>query len=455
MRHHETNADQHYRDAVFEIYNYSNEAGRPMTASEDMQVTIEGFEIFGEGTAAAISVWHRWYDLDQRFVTGLFIRDNYLETVGNHMATLPIGLKGAGQYGLHNQPLKWGEITNNEIVAFGTDQSTDGISTHHFVGKIANNRVSGNSEGIHLGYARLDPRHEEEPYVVNDLVLNYEDTIIEHNLFYCNPDQHGIHFVHASKGIVRNNIVVRNVKPGFGQNGPLVARGIHVGEPPNPRLEPDYEQICIDDPDECYDQAAVEDDAYAVQVKLHNNTIHHTDGPGLYIHEWAQAEIRNNIVHKTGLQGSNVAGIEIQQWDPGDPAPLYWDSDYNLLNANDPDYEDEEVLHGENDLYDNSGKPNSPRFQFIVNQGAGTDSVSFMLKTNTGVSPCYPLTAARSDAIDKGRPDDIWRDAVGGPGLDSEIGDIGAYGGPNNFWDPNEQDPCLEYLEGVGQCVPQ
>ena len=268
VRHNETNVDAEHRDAVFEIYNYYNDpnvpATRPETASENMQVTIEGFEIFGEGSAAAISVWHRWNDPLQQSYTGLFIRDNYLETVGNHMATLPIGLKGAGQNGLHNQPLKWGEITNNEIVAFGMDPSTDGISTHHFVGKIANNRVSGNSEGIHVGYARLDYRHVVP--VVPPEVLAFDDTIIEHNLFYCNPDQHGIHFAHASKGIVRNNIVVQNIKPDIGQQ--RVARGIHVGEPPNPGLEPDIEQICIDDPDECYDQEAVGDDAFAVQVKL-------------------------------------------------------------------------------------------------------------------------------------------------------------------------------------------
>ncbi len=455
---HPDDAEEYDRDAVFEIYNdYELDDGRPTTASEDMQVTIEGFEIFGKGRAAAIGVWHRWADPDQRYVTGLFIRDNYLETEGNHMATLPIGRKGAGQNGLHNQPLKWGEITNNEIVAMGPDPQTDGMSTHHFVGKIANNRVSGNSEGIHLGYARLDSRHETEPYVVNQLVLdNYRDTIIEHNLFYCNPTQHGIHFVHASKGIVRNNIVVRNVRSGNDAYGnPLVARGIHVGEPPNPTIFPDYEQICIDDPDECYDQAAVGDDAYAVQVTVHNNTIEHTDGPGLFVHKYALATIRSNIIHKTGLQGSGFAGIEIQQWDTGDPLP-FWNSNYNLLHNNGPDYEDEGVLAGAQDLHDNSGEPNIPRFQFIVNQGAGRDSVSFMLKTYQGVSPCYPLTqVVRSDAIDKGQPGATWEDALGGPGLEERHADIGAYGGPNNFWDPNEQDPCLEYLEGVGQCVAQ
>ncbi|MAE70834.1 MAG: hypothetical protein CME06_10235 [Gemmatimonadetes bacterium] len=461
VRHNATTRDPENRDAVFEIYNdYKNLSGadRPETTSEDMQITIEGFEIIGEGWAAAISVWHRWYDLEQRYVTGLFIRDNYLETGGNHWATLPIGLKGAGQYGLRNQQLKWGEITNNEIVAFGIDPQTDGISTHHFVGRIANNRISGNSEGIHLGYARLDPeRHEQEPYVVNELVLNYEDTIIEHNLLYCHQRQNGIHFVHASKGIVRNNLVVRNVRSGVDQFGkPLVARGIHVGEPPNPNLVPQIQE-CIDDPDECYDQAAVGDDVFGVQVTVHNNTIEHIDGPGLFVHELAEAVIRNNIVHKTALDGSGFAGIEIQQWDPGDWPPLqFWDSNYNLLHANGRDYEDEDVLAGDYDLHDNSGKPNAPRFQFIVNQGAGTDSVSFMLKTYQGVSPCYPLTvSSRSDAIDKGEPGITWYDAEGGPGLEDRRADIGAYGGPNNFWDPNEQDPCLEYLEGVGQCVPQ
>ncbi len=356
---------------------------------------------------------------------------------------------------MHNQPLKWGEITNNEIVAMGTDESTDGMSLHHFVGKIANNRVSGNSEGVHLGYARLDPRHEQEPHVVNDDVLDHKDTIIEHNLFYCNPMQHRIHFVHASKGIVRNNLVVRNVRPGAGEK--LIARGIHVGEPPNPNLLTAIELSYYDGaPDECYDQAAVGDDAYAVRVTVHNNTIEHTDGPGLFVHKYALATIRSNIIHKTGLDGSGFAGIEIQQWDTGDLPPPWWDSKYNLLHSNYPDYEDLDVLEGEGDLHDNSGEPNIPRFQFIVNQGAGRDSVSFMLKTYQGVSPCYPLTeVVRSDAIDKGQPGQSWWDKEGGPGLKSETGDIGAYGGPNNFWDPNEQDPCVEYLEGVGQCVAQ
>ncbi len=61
VRHTETNQDQHDRDAVFEIYDYSNEAGRPMTASEDMQGTIEGFEIIGGGTAAIYDPYGELY----------------------------------------------------------------------------------------------------------------------------------------------------------------------------------------------------------------------------------------------------------------------------------------------------------------------------------------------------------------------------------------------------------
>ncbi|MAE69353.1 MAG: hypothetical protein CME06_02665 [Gemmatimonadetes bacterium] len=54
---------------------------------------------------------------------------------------MAIGRKTRLTNGLRNQQLKWGEITNNEIVAMGTVQDTDGMTLHHFVGKIANNRV--------------------------------------------------------------------------------------------------------------------------------------------------------------------------------------------------------------------------------------------------------------------------------------------------------------------------
>ncbi|MAE69354.1 MAG: hypothetical protein CME06_02670 [Gemmatimonadetes bacterium] len=72
-----------YRDAVFEIYNNSDEVNRPNTACKDMRITIALFEIIGLEKLAAIGVWHRNNNASQEYVTGLFIRDNYLEAANN------------------------------------------------------------------------------------------------------------------------------------------------------------------------------------------------------------------------------------------------------------------------------------------------------------------------------------------------------------------------------------
>ncbi|MAE69660.1 MAG: hypothetical protein CME06_04220 [Gemmatimonadetes bacterium] len=398
VRYDETNQDEDHRGAVVEIFNDSDFAGRPQTKCNDMRVTIEGFEIFGLGEAAAIS--------------------------------------------MRNQSLKWGAITNNEIVAMGTEETTDGMTIHHFVGKIANNRVSGNSEGIHVGYARLDWRHVE-PGAPPEVPLLF-DTIVEHNLFYCNPDQHGIHFVHSSKGIVRNNIVVRNINADPNQFG----RGIVVGEPP---VYDPSDDICVADPDECYDKAATGDDEFIVEALVHNNTIQLTDGSGLLIHPEAAVKIRSNVIRWTGREGSRAAiGIHPagQTW-PGPDAPDLWDSEFNMLDGNQLDYE-HPSLEGDGDLNKVTGN-NSAAFQGLIDPP--TASVSFMLRIDDESSPCYPeQDNVRSDAIDVGWDDTNYWDALGGPGLGLRRNDMGAYGGPHSFWDPNEVEPCVEYLQGVGQC---
>lgn len=432
-----------------------------------MQITIQGFEIVGTGIAATISTWHRIVDTStpQQYYTGLFIQDNYLEADDQLWAVLPIGIKTAIDLGLRRQPVKWGEITNNEIVALSNGTSaniaTDGITTHHFVGRVANNRVSGRSEGIHVGYARLEESlHGNSP----PWNLGITGALIEHNLFYCNSWQHGIHFVHASQGIVRNNLVVRHEEPDHG--GEVhIARGIVAGEP---SWDPNDEE-CLEDPDECYDMATAGDEANSVNVKIYNNTINHTDGQGLYLHHAIQAgegntEVMCNIIGKTGLQGmykgAPVEAYGLNNWSPGDPPPDPWiTAGHNMLHNNTVDYE-AAFLIGENDRHEDSGPqlPNNPRFIKLI--PGTTDEWSFMLRTvATTNSPCYNHLefTYNSDAIDAAPQTDEWEDAEGGPGAGEEWGDLGAYGGNHNVWDPNPQGPgpfCEEYTKGVGSCAP-
>ena len=166
----------------------------------------------------------------------------------------------------------------------------------------------------------------------------------------------------------------------------------------------------------------------------------------------ALAEIRSNIIRMAGLQGSSHAALEVQSWDATQQGtPPNWDSNYNLLDANDRDYEDRVALAGEQDKNNFTGE-NTAWFQGLIDPATG--SVSFMLRDDlNGSSPCYPNrgTSVESDAIDRGRADDDWEDAIGGPGLGTDTNDVGAYGGPANFWDPNEAAPCFEYRQGVGQ----
>jgi len=218
--------------ATIEIYNDADGIGRPQTRSNDMRVTVRGFEVRGLGDARALKIFHRESAPNQDYLTGLFLEDNFFESATRVEGVLDIGNKSYRANGLYFQPLKWGHILNNEVIATGSGAGVDALSAYHFVGTIANN---------------------------------------------------------------------------------------------NPRFQ------------------------------------------GL-------------------ISGSNSA-------------------------------------------------------------------VSFMLKTDGQPSPCYPVTPGlQSDAIDVGFPGINRYDLAGGPGLGLPTCDIGAYGGPFNMWDPNGTLPCVEYVEGVGEC---
>ncbi|MAE69004.1 MAG: hypothetical protein CME06_00890, partial [Gemmatimonadetes bacterium] len=83
----------------------------------------------------------------------------------------------------------------------------------------------------------------------------------------------------------------------------------------------------------------------------------------------------------------------------------------------------------------------------------GAESYSYMLRTDEPNPPCLPQDGPKSNAIDVFAEGDFaYEDAVPGPGLGSERGDAGAFGGLYNWWDPSGGSACLEYDTGVVNC---
>ncbi len=411
--------------AAFEIHNNPTDgSGR---RCHDFRVTLKAFEVIGENTAAALSVWNSSTETARSYTTGIFVEDCYLESENNGEGAVIVGQKGAGAALAMGQSLKWGHFLNNEIVGGGQDA----VTTYHFVVNARNNRMQAVSEGWHLGFGRLD-----DPYP--SFVPDTLESVFEHNLFYCSG-MHGLHFVHGSKGIVRNNIFSRNQIDGF-----KISHALYLGEPPTPE-----DPLCAIDSTECY-PAVVNGDTIPTEVVAHNNVIDITDGNGLRVHEYCIATLYANTITRSGTQNASQAAFQVVGKNYQGVRP-WFSSDHELLWANDLDYADS-TLVGTNDINDDTPGGSNPRYQGVIQDGSSVDKYSYMLKIEAPLNVCgYADAANRSKGIDVGPIGATFEDNLP-PGLDDARCDIGAYGGPHNVWDPTGTDVCFEYIEAVGNC---
>lgn len=387
-------------------------------ACEDMRITFKGFEAYGDSATAAIVYYNSPVDTSQTYYTGLFIRDNILCSDDNGTAAIQIGRK-TPDVRLYYQSVSWGEFTNN-IIINNTTGNGDGISSHHFVGNFYNNRITSNSEGIHLGLGLLDERHGNgDPPYDN----GHRETDIQHNLLYENPNE-GIHFTHGSKGTIYNNIIV-GVQPGDG-NG----NGIFIGN--TSQGDTTY---CSAFPNECMTSglAALVDE---VNAKVISNTIDRTKYAILLVKD-ATLVLRNNIITRT--EGDESYGFSTVS---GDSA-LALLSGYNLFWGNDDDY-NPSSLEASTDVNEDDPGGSHPKYQGWLN--TQQTRYSYMLQTDDEEEEVCDHAAGpiKSKAIDAGDPNTSYNDQRP-PGLHESRNDIGAYGGPHAIWHPTEADSCLEY----------
>ena len=408
---------------AFEIHNDRlDPSGR---RCHDMRVTLKAFEVIGEDDAAALGVFNAADDPAQSYATGLFIEDNYFESEHHCDGTVVIGNKGRYADEAFGQSPKWGHFLNNEVVG-----NIDAVTTYHFAVTARNNRLQAGSEGWHLGAGRIDTT---APSSVPDSL----ESLFEHNLFYCSG-MLGLHFVHGSKGIVRNNIFSRNQ-----EEGALVSHALYLGEPPTPS-----DPMCAVDSTECF-APAVNGTVVPTEVVAHNNVIDITDGNGLRVHELCIATLYANTITRSGTQTAEQPAFEVVGPNPG-TQPLL-STDYELLWANDLDYADS-ILVGANDINDDTPGGSNPRYQGVIPDGSGVAKYSYMLKTISNPVCGYAAAANDSKAIDQGPPGTAYADSSSPPGVGLTTCDIGAYGGKHNIWDPTGVDLCLEYVEAVGNC---
>lgn len=415
-----------FQEATVEIHNQA-----PRLCN-DFRVTIDGFEILGEYeedpvdlySPGAIGVFNKTDDADLEYETRITIRNNILVADKAFVATLAIGAKRPAL--LEDMSVIWGDIHNNDIYNSSPDRG-DAISAHHFVGNITNNRLKSDSEGIHLGYGKLDEERYQQHQDSPAFSAGYITTSIVHNAFFFCWDE-SIHFTHGSKGEVRNNIIIA---PSLQtSNGGAVLWpfwnnervGIFVGASElgtddcgadtldcmSPDLLPVLGRtevtILNNNVDRCFNALKLNREAI---LTLHNNILCRVEGP-------------NAVAFVTSPSGAN-------------PFRLF--SGYNLFWSNDGHNYDPASLHETSDLIDEH--PHFEGYQSV-------DEYSYMLRDD--VTVCYAPHAPESLVIDRGHPNylDPNENRVALPPAHGEdIGDIGAYGGPLAIW--SADDACTEY----------
>lgn len=432
--------------ATIRIINRDENTG--VGLCKDMRVTMQNLEIVGRGDyTCAISIRDDDDDREHLYNTGLFLHDNYIfsEPSEHQYATIYLGYRYVEGRRYDLTSLKWGEIINNTIIAGGVDM--DAISTWHFTGIIANNRITSTQEGTHLSYAVIQ-EGKEPPFMTEAMLLDYRTTTVEHNLFVCN-NQNGLHFTHGSVGIVRNNLFVKSWREDEDEGDSSI--GLHVG-PGCP--EPGGGSPI--DSTECYDDN-LSDYLGQTDVTVHNNVMDWNQGPGIMIHyDNTDTEMHSNIVSRSCSifdQDPNeigyCAGNQARDTQYPPRKPLTYSSKNNILwNNKDkngdyvdylPDNPPDQTMEGDEDQNHDTGD-NLPHYIGILTD----QSYSYMLQHDvTETGECYLKTDVKSDAIDRGREGPDYFD-VRPPGLGFPRCDAGAYGGPYAAWG-GALEPCLEY----------
>lgn len=318
--------------------------------------------------------------------------------------------------------MKWGEITNNEIVAAGDDM--DAVSAWHFSGIVANNQITSTQEGMHLSFGKIAPGMVP-PFLEN--MPQYWECTFEHNAFGCN-NQNGLHFTHGSSGTIRNNLFLKSwSRTGHPED---FGAGLHIGVG-------SYDDCDEFDPTECYDEATFLALGPTVAT-VHNNTMDQNRGPGCAVHPiTSEVTFYANVVSRSGPGWS---GLQAH--------PNTWVHHFegwnNVLWANDSDYSHLSLV-GTADRNGSTGN-NHPHYQGPL----GGNEYSYMLKHHID-EPCdYDKVDLEysSNAVDAGDIEDP--DDVQPPGVHLERSDAGAYGGPEAAW--FETQPCDEYktmIEGA------
>jgi len=438
--------------AVIEIHNDMNDG--PGKRCTDMRITLEGLEVIGtDDYTGALGVWTAMDDWEQRYYTGLFFRRNYFQT---QRALMPPRVRGGGALWIGRRPdltclpnwrncfeyqsLKWGVIEDNDVVAINGGEPnhylSDGISTFHFVGAVQNNRVTSTAEGIHMSFARVTG--EAPPFLQEPPFDQYTDSVVQHNLVYCN-EQSGIHFTHGSFGTVRNNIVLRTW---YQTNAD--ASGISTGRSAGAAGFGDDSALDI--------EAQGGGSRMPTEATIHNNTIDRVEGWGIAMDDDNDVTLLGNIVARTRdvkpyFPEAQTVGIAVIHGD-FDPDTIY--TDYNVLwhNRNRSgvaDYEPGGIypsgLQGVNDVTEASPDGSCPHF---IGGPLGEHMQSYMLKTFDPPFGCYAAASTPDSvslAIDAGPTNPIYND-VQPPGLGGLRNDAGAYGGPQASWGDSG---CLEY----------
>jgi len=460
-------------EAAIEIFN-SPETSKPTCLN--MRVTIEGLDIWTRGRPGGISVWSSREDPLRLYNTGLFIRGNTVTNVNGDYSPdgyptklgkgLVIGTRPEeGYYAqqLVHQSIKWGEITDNEI-----DASADGATCWVFSGLIANNRVRSRiDEGWHHSFGRI---HEDldPPSFIPSV---YWNITVEHNLFYCSW-KNGFHFAHGSAGVVSNNIFTGSRADDLTED-PLIKLG-GIGLDIGIAQGLTTAGVECREPGECVSDAELSA-AAGTQIftnlkRLVNNTFDMHNGPGILTND-ATVKVgvyKGNLLTRcdrddpdSGPDGNQAIDFSVQ---PPDPAKFGYSSESDPVGFN--VYWDNQGGHYGDAVYQNVAKDRTEDWDSTPPydgsrpwyRGRRTPmKYSYMLWTEEIVAPCDNFEQSPKDrhsrAADSGPDDVVYKDATGGPGVWSSRNDAGAFGGPNNWWDPTGGEECLEYAEYVVQCT--
>lgn len=431
----EPGVEIYFEKAVIEIHNEAPNLCPDLRVSI-LNLAIHGLyeagpEAYGPG---AISVNCAVDDTAQAYETRIEIAGNELRADRAFIAALALGAKDPDL--LYNQSVIWGDVRDNDISNHSPDRG-DGISSHHFIGRIEKNRITSNSEGMHVGYGYLDPeRHSDPPTPAYQ--AGYFTTSIFHNAIVNCLDE-GIHFTQASRGEVYNNIVARvpmfdgiptyphvlawpnwaNNRTGIfvGNQGHEFHGGMGLAKSSGGVLEAGVGEVIADVYNNVFSGCQV-------AVKLST---------------YAELTLQNNIISRTvGPQSVGFLYLANEFFDP----PVNFVGGYNLFTPDvNLEYGPEELVQVLQDPTDISGG------EAYFEEWLDDFNYSFMLQDT--VTVCHPAALVVSEAIDQGNPAREFNDndlddgsPATAPAHGGARNDIGPFGGPHAIWD--DADACAE-----------